>query len=223
MGKIRKKGGKPKRKIFGQLVASFIIIFILLGIAAALLSGVVMVKGMKYFYTPEQAESLSGYDCILVLGAGLRKDGTPAGILAARLDLAIFLYKNGASGTLLLSGDRNEETGYSEPDAMRLYVLAAGVPEDAVTVDYEGFSTYESIVRAKEVFGMQRVLIVTQQYHLYRAMFTAEQTGLEGFGVIAELPAGSNNIFYHIREVAARAREALRAVLTAPPSAAEGF
>lgn len=118
----------------------------------------------------------------LVLGAQVRPDGSPSSFLAARLDLAQRLLERGKVRALLVSGD-NMAPEYNEPDAMRDYLIERGVPADKIVTDYAGFDTYDSSVRAREIFGIERVIVVTQSYHLPRAVATARLVGLEAFGV----------------------------------------
>jgi vancomycin permeability regulator SanA len=118
----------------------------------------------------------------LVLGAQVYPDGTPSSFLAARLELGRRLLAAGTVQVLLLSGDASAPE-YDEPAAMRTYLLAAGVPADKLVVDAHGYDTYDSCVRARRVFGVQRVLVVTQTYHLPRAVATARAVGLDADGV----------------------------------------
>lgn len=118
----------------------------------------------------------------LVLGAQVYPGGRPSPFLAGRLDLAKKLYDTGRVRVILVSGD-NMAREYNEPDAMRSYLLAAGVPADKVVADYAGFDTYDSCARAQRIFGVDRLLVVTQGYHLPRAVATCRALGLDAEGV----------------------------------------
>jgi vancomycin permeability regulator SanA len=118
----------------------------------------------------------------LVLGARVNPDGTPSPFLAARLDLAQRLYVTGKVKVILVSGD-NMAPEYNEPDAMRAYLVRAGVPTDRVVSDYAGFDTYDSCARARRIFGVSDVIVVTQGYHLPRAVATCRRLGLSARGV----------------------------------------
>ena len=118
----------------------------------------------------------------LVLGAQVYPDGTPSPFLAARLDLAKQLFDAGKVQVLLVSGD-NMAPEYNEPDAMRDYLIAAGVPADKVVADYAGFDTYDSCARAKRVFGVSKLIMVSQSYHLPRAIATCRALGVDTAGV----------------------------------------
>jgi vancomycin permeability regulator SanA len=118
----------------------------------------------------------------LVLGAQVYPDGTPSPFLAARLDLAKQLYDAGRVRAILVSGD-NMAREYDEPDAMREYLIKAGVPSTQVIADYAGFDTYDSCVRAKKIFGVDELIVVTQGYHLPRAVATCLLVGVQANGV----------------------------------------
>ena len=146
------------------------------------------------------------YDCILVLGAGLRADGTPSDMLRDRLQRAVTLYEMGVSKVILLSGDRSGEE-YDEVRAMEQYCIAAGIPAEALRLDHEGFSTLESIENLKIETGFCRVIVVTQSYHLYRALYIAEQMGLEADGYSADVREYRGQTLRDLREIAARMKD----------------
>ena len=146
------------------------------------------------------------YDCILVLGAGLRSDGTPSDMLADRLKVACALYESGASSIIILSGDRSGQD-YDEVTAMRTYLQNMGVPSDAMIDDGEGYSTYESVYNLKAEDKYDSVVIVTQKSHLYRAMYIAEEMGFDADGADAALRGYSGQIYRDLREIAARTKD----------------
>ncbi|MFI9812384.1 SanA/YdcF family protein [Saccharothrix variisporea] len=117
----------------------------------------------------------------LVLGAGLR-DGKPTPFLAGRLDVAADLYRRGKVKVLLVSGD-NSRKEYDEPTAMRDYLVAHGVPAEVVVADYAGLDTWDSCTRARRIFGVTKLTVVTQEFHLPRAVALCRSAGLEAFGV----------------------------------------
>lgn len=118
----------------------------------------------------------------LVFGAGVRADGRLSPMLADRVEAAVELYRLGQVQKLLMSGD-NSRPDYDEVTAMRRYAVDRGVPERDITLDYAGFSTYESCYRAREIFGVQRAVLVTQRYHLPRAVYTCRALGVDATGV----------------------------------------
>ena len=146
------------------------------------------------------------YDCILVLGAGVWSGGRPSHMLADRMDVAIGAYEAGGAPKLLMSGDHGRKE-YDEVNVMKDYAINAGVPSEDVFMDHAGFSTYESIYRARDVFLAKRVLIVTQGYHLYRALYVARSLGLDAEGVAADLRTYKGQSYYSLREVLARCKD----------------
>jgi len=157
------------------------------------------------------------YDCILVLGAGIRDDGTPSLILQKRLDCAISLYHAGICDKLLMSGDHSRED-YDEVNTMKQYAMENGVPEEAIYLDHAGFSTYESIYRAKELFGISRPLIVTQKYHLFRALYIADKFGMTPYGAVAEGIHSSGNYVREARECIARVKDFFTCIFKPNPT-----
>ncbi|GAB3711085.1 SanA/YdcF family protein [Mariniluteicoccus flavus] len=145
-------------------------------------------------------ESVAKGDVALVLGAQIYPDGTPSPFLKGRLDLAVELFRAGKVRALLVSGD-NGVDHYNEPDGMRNYLIRAGVPATQVVADYAGFDTYDSCVRAQKIFGVDRLTIVSQDYHVPRAIATCRMVGVEAVGVGDTSQRGTN--FYPI----GRARE----------------
>jgi vancomycin permeability regulator SanA len=141
--------------------------------------GFVRLTSAGHLHTPESVPSAP---VALVLGARVFPSGTPSPFLAARLDLAHRLYRDGKVRAVLVSGD-NLAPEYNEPDAMRAYLINAGMPAEAVVADYAGFDTYDSCVRSRRIFGVDRLVIVTQGYHLPRAVATCRALGLDATGV----------------------------------------
>lgn len=154
-------------------------------------------------------------DAILVLGASVYADGTPSDMLADRLDVASELYFAGAAPQIIVSGAQSQN--YDEPAAMKRYCVNLGVPESAIVMDPEGDDTYASVYRAKSVYGVQRVLVVTQAYHLYRALMIAHLLGFEDAkGVAADMGAYNNQVQYSLRELASRDIDFFMALLKVP-------
>lgn len=131
-----------------------------------------------------QKENAPGERVAVVFGAGLRRDGTPTAILRDRVETAADLFFQGKVEKILMSGD-NRFIEYNEPGAMRQYALVLGVPDDAIVLDYAGRRTYDTCYRAKAIFGVQKALLVTQKFHLPRALFLCNALGLEAAGVEA--------------------------------------
>jgi len=124
-------------------------------------------------------------DVAIVFGAGLRWDGTPSPVLRDRVRTAVELFFAGKVKKLLLSGD-NRFVDYNEPGAMRDYALALGMPEEHMVLDYAGRRTYDTCYRAKAIFGVTSAILVTQEFHLPRALYTCQMLGLDAVGVAAD-------------------------------------
>lgn len=167
--------------------------------------------------TADETARLDGIDCIVVLGCGVRPDGQPSDMLADRITQGVALYEKGASPKLLMSGDHSR-SDYDEVNTMRNVAVEAGVPADDVFMDHAGFSTYESMYRARDVFGAKRIVIVSQRYHLYRALYVAERLGLDAYGVAADLRPYAGQEAREVREILARVKDFLTAIVQPPPT-----
>ena len=167
-------------------------------------------------YTLDNADRLSG-DCILVLGCGVRSDGKPSQMLQDRLDVAIAAYQQDLAPKLLMSGDHGREH-YDEVNAMKDYAISKGVPSEDIFMDHAGFSTYESMHRARDIFQCERTIIVTQNYHLYRAIHNARAFGMEAVGIPSDLRSYARQTYFDIREVAARVKDWAWCIAKVPPA-----
>lgn len=157
-------------------------------------------------------------DCIIVLGAGVRDDGSPTWMLEDRILVGIDCYNSGSAPKIIMSGDHGR-VEYDEVNTMKQYAIDKGVPSEDVFMDHAGFSTYETMYRAKEVFGAKKVVIVTQEYHLYRAIYAAQSLGLEANGVSADLRNYSNMQYYReFREWFARTKDFLKLLVKPEPT-----
>lgn len=156
-------------------------------------------------------------DCILVLGAKVRKDGTPSYMLKDRLDLAIALYKAGAAPKLLLSGDHGQ-IRYDEVNVMKTYAMKQGVPKEDLFLDHAGFSTYESAYRAKEIFQAEEIIVVTQSYHQYRALYGCEKMGMKAWGAASDQALYKGQKMRDLREIAARDKDFFKWMIKPEPT-----
>ncbi len=134
-------------------------------------------------------ENVSPERVAIVFGAGLRRDGSPTVVLRDRVETATQLYFDGKVEKLLMSGDNRYEN-YNEPEAMRQHALSLGVPDEAIVLDYAGRRTYDTCYRARAIFGVESAILVTQDFHLPRALFTCNALGVKATGV------GANNFYY---------------------------
>ena len=196
---------EPKKMVITAF--RFLILIVILGLC--LLFGIdfyVRSSTKDRIISPENASSVSDADCILVLGAGIRTDGSPSPMLQDRLNTGIALYQNGAAPKLLMSGDHGRED-YNEVQTMKDITLEQGVPSEDVFMDHAGFSTYDSLYRARDVFQARKVIIVTQKYHLYRALYIARSLGLDAWGVSADTRRYRGQSQRDFREILARDKD----------------
>ncbi len=204
-------------KKFFKKFARIVCYILALGLVLALsINGVVHKGGGKYMITAEQAESLTDVDCILVLGCGVLPGGRPTAMLRDRLARSVELYQAGISERLLMSGDHGTAY-YDEVNTMKDYAMDAGVPSSHVFMDHAGFSTYESMYRAKEIFCAERVVIVTQKYHLYRAVYVARALGLDAYGVAAAGDDYGGQLYRDMREILARNKDFFTSLIKPKP------
>jgi len=180
-------------------------IVLLLAIAAGIVFGlsrlVVVLSAAGKTY---QVSDAPRAPVAVVFGAGLQRDGTPSPVLRDRVATAADLYFTGKVEKILMSGD-NRYIYYNEPGSMLNYALSLGVPRDAIVLDYAGRRTYDTCYRAKEIFGVADVLLVTQNFHLARSLFTCLNLGLSAVGVSADRQsyAKGSIISWEIREIPA--------------------
>ncbi len=194
-----------------KYVLAFLLVSAVLGITLVYVvsSGVADVTS-PYILSASETDSLPAgmrFDCVLILGAGLRPDGTPNDMLADRIRIACSVYLSDSErfGKVLLSGDHTGD--YNEVAAMRTAAIALGVREDQLIEDHEGFSTFESVSRAQRVYGAHSILIVTQEYHLSRAVYIARTLGMEAYGVSADTRPYAHRLRRETREALARFKD----------------
>ncbi len=194
------------RKVLKIIIIVFLCLAVVgAGSVIAVNAHVKSVAGERVLSAQEAAE-LEDVDCIIVLGCGVGSDGSLSGMLHDRLLTGLELYEAGASEKLLMSGDHGR-VNYNEVGAMKQYAIDCGVPSEDVFMDHAGFSTYESMYRAKEIFEADKVVIVTQEYHLYRAIYIARKLGLEAYGVSSDLHEYAGQEYREVREVLARCKD----------------
>lgn len=160
--------------------------------------------------------TLEDIDCIIVLGAGIWGDG-PSPMLEDRLLEGIKLYENQVAPKLIMSGDHGREE-YDEVNIMKKFAMEKGVPSEDIFMDHAGFATYDSIYRAKEIFEAKKVVIVTQKYHLYRALYIANRLGLEAYGVPSNPREYSGQFVRNLREILARDKDFVKCIFKPEPT-----
>ncbi len=211
----KNKKQKTKKRIKAAFIAVFIMCCVLLA-ALIYIDFYIRNSVAEFIVTAEDAAVLDA-DCILVLGAGVRQNGEPSDMLRDRLDISLELFFSGASDRLLMSGDHGS-VDYDEVNTMKSYAVKAAVPSECVFMDHAGFSTYESMYRAKAVFCAEKIIIVTQEYHLYRALYVAKSLGLEAYGVAADRHVYAGQAYRDVREILARAKDFAMCVIKPLPT-----
>ncbi|MDD3174330.1 MAG: ElyC/SanA/YdcF family protein [Herbinix sp.] len=167
--------------------------------------------------TSEDARMLNDVDCILVLGAGIWENNEPSPMLEDRIKLGIELYKAGVSECLLMSGDHGR-IDYDEVNVMKQYAIDAGVPSEDIFMDHAGFSTYESLYRARDIFEVDKMIIVTQKYHMYRAIYVGKGLGLDVYGVTSDPRQYAGQNKREAREILARVKDFFYVVAKPKPT-----
>lgn len=176
----------------------------------------VKISTNKKILKEEDYKKISDIDCIIVLGAGIWNN-KPSPMLEDRLLEGINLYKNNVSNKIIMSGDHGRAE-YDEVNTMKNYAIEKGVKSEDIFMDHAGFSTYESIYRAKEIFKAKKVVIVTQKYHLYRALYISKQLDLEAYGVGADPRQYVGATYREIREILARDKDFIKCIFKPNPT-----
>lgn len=195
--------GKILKAIFSLILFIILIPFIINAV----------VIGYGAYHIIDFDEAGTGYDCIIVPGCSVIGN-TPSGMLKARLDRAVELYEKGSADVILMTGDRDDEY-YDEVSVMKNYAVDKGVPEAAIITDPEGYSTYESMYRAKKEFEIGKALVVTQRFHLYRAVYDARLLGIKADGVVCV--SDTTDINDSQREFLARIKDFIYTILRPEP------
>lgn len=204
-------------KILKRTMVVLLCLAVLIFVLVLCVNAHVKNRGGEYIISPESASSIENADCILVLGCGVKADGTPSDMLYDRIKRGVELYFAGVAPKLLMSGDHGQ-TDYDEVNVMKQYAIDFGVPSEDVFMDHAGFSTYESIYRAKKIFMADSIVIVTQEYHLYRALYIAEKLDVTAYGVNCDYRTYGGQIYRDIREILARNKDCLTTIFKPEPT-----
>ncbi len=211
--KVEQNNNSPKKKRVLGTLAVLLLLAILLPLG---MSYYVMASTESRIIPSEKAANL-GADAILVLGARVWNNGQPSGILKDRISTGVSLYESGASDRLLMSGDHGQDD-YDEVNAMKDYAIEQGVPASVIFMDHAGFSTYESVYRARDIFQVKTVVIVSQQFHLYRALYIARALGLNAYGVSCDTRDYNAYLLPDLREILARTKDVFFSIFQPLPT-----
>lgn len=206
-----------KKKLFKTILIIMLCLAIIGMATLFAVNGYVKATAKNHIITAQKATELDDVDCVIVLGCQVRGDGSLSNMLQDRLICGLEVYNKGAAPKILMSGDHGQKD-YDEVNAMKQYAVDNGVPSEDVFMDHAGFSTYETMYRAKEIFEADKVIIVTQEYHLYRAVYIAEQLGIEAYGVSADLNAYAGQSFRDFREILARYKDFVKCIFKTKPT-----
>ncbi|MBT3319520.1 MAG: DUF218 domain-containing protein [Clostridia bacterium] len=181
-------------------------LFLVVALVFVIINAVVIGSAGRDIYDISDIETLEPAQCVLVLGAKVYSNERLSPVLLDRVDYAIAIYKAGKAAAILFSGDHGQ-TEYDEVNAMMNYAISKGVPKEDIFLDHAGFSTYESLVRAKEVFCVTDTIIVTQRFHISRAVYIAQSLGLNASGVNSDPRRYRNAGYDALRESLARVKD----------------
>jgi vancomycin permeability regulator SanA len=208
---------KNRRNII-QLIAFVSYIAALVFLFALIINLSIVAKTNDNIYNVDEIIKVSNdFDCILILGAGVKKDGSPTDMLYDRLMAGYVAFENKKSDVIFLSGD-SEHSNYTETVTMKKVLNDKGVDDISIICDGYGLSTYESIWRAKHVYGYKKILIVTQKYHLHRAIYLSQQLGFEAYGLDGALRSYGKQPIFSFREYLARIKDMIYAELAPNPT-----
>ncbi len=206
-----------KKKTIIKILLVMVVLGVIFGIGVIAANAHIKSVTKDYIISESELKNLDDIDCILVLGCGVWDDGTPTDMLADRIKVGIRTYETGVSDRLLMSGDHSRKD-YDEVNTMKAIAVESGIPADNVFCDHAGFSTYESMYRASDIFGADKIVIVTQSYHLPRAIYDAQKLGIEAYGISADERTYMGQIYRDARELLARAKDFVWCIIQPEPT-----
>lgn len=208
---------KKKRKWYKIVIVASLLAIVLVCTFVWSINAYMKQVTKDHILTLEEASLLSDVDCILVLGCKVYGDGRLSPMLRDRLESAAGIYKTGVTEKLLMSGDHGR-ADYNEVQAMKDYMIDKGVASsEDIFMDHAGFSTYESLFRARDIFSAHKIIVVTHDYHQYRALYIANKLGLEAYGIAVEDNYAGNGRRL-VRECVARCKDFLQCILQPAPT-----
>lgn len=192
------------------MIYIIVIVIMIITILALIINFYIKIKTKKQIKTKKEAMQIDQAECILVLGAGIWGD-KPSPMLEDRLLQAISLYENGVAPKIIMSGDHSKEN-YDEVNIMKQFAIDKGVPSEDIFMDHAGVSSYDSLYRAKEIFDVKNLVIVTQKYHLYRSLYIANQLDLQAYGISSNLREYPGQWYRELREILARDKDFIKCI-----------
>ncbi len=206
-----------KKKVMKSILIVWICLVVVGTVAVFGVNAYVKGSAKDRIITTEEAAELADVDCILVLGCQVKDNGVPSDMLKDRLARGIELYEAGVAPKMLMSGDHGREE-YDEVGTMKQWAIDSDIPSENIFMDHAGFSTYESMYRAKEIFEADKIIIVTQEYHLYRALYIAEKLGIEAYGVASDYHTYAGQSMRELREILARCKDFTTTIFKPEPT-----
>ena len=199
-----------------KILKIIIIIIIIITILVLSINFYVIGSTKRKIIKDNNYSKIKDIDCILILGAGIWGD-SPSPMLQDRLEEGIKLYKDGIAPKIIMSGDHGR-VEYDEVNIMKEYAINKGIPSEDIFMDHAGFSTYESIYRAKEIFGVNNIIIITQKYHLYRSLYIANKLEINAYGVNSDPRKYHGQSYRELREILARNKDFINCITKPKPT-----
>lgn len=194
-----------------------IVVLLVSALVFVCVSNIFVVKSAEdYVLSFDEACDIGEVDCIIILGAAVTESGVMSRVLEERVSMGAKLYNAGVSTRILASGDHSREN-YNEVGAMKEHLINSGIDENVIFTDHAGFDTYDSMYRARDIFQAKKVIIVTQQFHISRAVFIARSLGLEAYGVASDVNYRYFRPKTELREIAARTKYVFDAIFKPKP------
>ncbi len=184
----------------------------------SLILGLTYIFGIDFYIkSSTERQIINNYevkdvDAIVVLGASIKKDGTLSLMLKERLETSIEAYNNGVSSKIIMSGDHTRKN-YDEVTAMKKFAIENNIDSSIIYLDHAGISTYDSIYRMKHIFKLKKIVIITEKYHLYRALYIANKLGIEAYGIDATKKIYSGQSYRDFREILARNKDFIKTII----------
>ena len=199
------------KKIIKLLIIGFGILLLII----MLINLYVIFSTKNQILKDDNLKKLKDIDCVLILGAGIWGEN-PSPMLQDRLDVGIRLYNDNIVPKIIMSGDHGRKE-YDEVNIMKNYAIDKGILSENIFMDHAGFSTYDSIYRAKEIFKAKNIIIVTQEYHLYRALYIANSLGIKAYGVSSDPRKYRGQLYRELREILARNKDFAKSIYKPKP------